>query len=115
MSLEKQQFRPKPFTQNIRRDNEMQCYKCTQRGHIAKNCTNKPFCSHCQRVGHSLRDCFKNNARKQNIRNVDAATNENLSDVCTAELLETADDLEEEQPEYTNIAVVSKPIKKRVQ
>ena len=115
LTLEKQNSRTKPSVPFNRRENEIKCFKCTQPGHIAKDCSNKPFCSYCQRIGHSLRDCFKNNGRKQNIRNVDAPSNENFSDVCTAELMESQDEIDVEQPEYSNIAVVSKPMKKRVQ
>ena len=36
------------------------CYKCNQRGHMARDCSNKgsgSICGHCRNPGHSERDC----------------------------------------------------------
>ena len=38
------------------------CYRCNKRGHMARNCTNEPkapYCTNCKTAGHKNVDCPK--------------------------------------------------------
>ena len=54
------------------------CFKCSKRGHIAKDCRSQVtsrdsnhrmperFCNHCKRKGHTLNTCFKLRGNQSN-------------------------------------------------
>lgn len=98
----RQSFRPRFSAANNTRLQGVTCYNCNKKGHIAVNCPAPIVCKLCQKVGHRATNCRSKG--RDRLRQIEC---DQLSEVCTEDILSFEDNPDSSQPEDTQIAMIT--------